>query len=79
MKMEEIERYTIERTVIERRVIVCPREVASAILQSLVDTTGTAQDVGWRSIFSGPYTNRDMFPKCDMTRSKLILERELER
>ena len=60
----------VERKVIEQLVIVGPTEQSKAVMNELFDA-------GFRMIQQGPYTNRDMFPSCDVTRFLYHAEREM--
>lgn len=54
---------------LERIRVIVPRAEADRVLKEL-------HEDGWRAIRSGPYTNRAMHPRADITRSLFIAERE---
>jgi hypothetical protein len=60
------------RTIIERIEIVGPVSERQAVFDSL-----PVED-GWSFKSGGPYTNKKMFPKCDTSRFRLTVEREVK-
>jgi hypothetical protein len=65
-------KYIRKREEIERIRVIVPKAAGSAVLSEL-------HDDDWRVIRLGPYTNKAMFPKCDMTRSLFVAERVIKR
>lgn len=55
---------------IERLTIVGPADKSIGIMNQLFKE-------GYRLTRSGPYTDRKIFPKCDVSRFLLIAEREM--
>ena len=70
--MPEIwDKHVTERQNIQRITLIGPMSQGQAIMKAL-------HDAGWRLTYSGPYSNRKMFPKVDMNQFHFIAERELE-
>jgi hypothetical protein len=65
----DIDRYTTKTEKFERRTFVGPFDESKEMLDAL----GTE----WHIIRSGPYTDRKMWPKVDVTRYMLIAERKI--
>jgi hypothetical protein len=63
--------WDVKRKQIERLTIVCPRNEAQGCLMWLSEN-------GYTCTRSGPYTDRDMYPRADISRSLFIAEREVE-
>lgn len=61
----------VETELIERRKIVGPMARSNEVMQHLYEQ-------GWRVTFSGSYTDRKMFPRCDGGRFLFHAERTIE-
>jgi len=71
MTQRIFDEYIKERVYIERIDVIGPMDEGETVLKALWAE-------GYRTIRSGPYTNRDMHPNVDMTRFLFIAEREIE-
>jgi hypothetical protein len=69
--MPAYDKFTKERSTLERRTLVSPMEKGQETLNAL-------HADGWRTVRSGPYTNKRMFPKVDINRFLFVAEREVE-
>jgi hypothetical protein len=70
-KTDHLAGCNVTRSVVERLDIVGPMEQAKAVKEHLFDA-------GFRTIRSGPYTDREMHPKADMTRFLFVVERVIK-
>lgn len=69
--MKTAERYIVKRESFERIEVVGPMAEGKRVLQEL-------HDAGWRTTRSGPYTDREIFPRADINRFLFIAEREIK-
>lgn len=60
--------YIVKKEVFERIRVICPASEGQAVLAEI-------HERGYRTIQSGAYTNKAMFPRCDDTRRLFIAER----
>lgn len=60
-----------KRQVFERVELIGPMDQGRAVLNELYDA-------GFRTIRSGPYTDKEMFPRCDDKLFQFIAEREVQ-
>lgn len=67
--MEELDDLTTKTEMIERRTLVGPTEKSDDIHARL------AQE-GFRLIRSGPYCDKKIWPKCDVSRFMIVAERD---
>lgn len=58
----------VESEQMEKVTVVGPMELSREVMKKMHDS-------GFRIMRSGPYTDLDMHPKCDMTRFLFIAER----
>ena len=63
--------FVVDRKIVEQITLVGPRSESTRVIDEL------SAD-GFRVTRSGPYTDKDLYPKLDMTRFLLKAERTLE-
>lgn len=65
---ELIEKFAVESGVIERHKMIVPAVDREAFWEA-------CKLEQWHVVHSGPYTDKKMFPKVDVTRSIFLIER----
>ena len=61
-----------EKVIVERITLIGPKDESKAAFDWLYEN-------GYHTIRSGPYTDREMYPKVDIGRFLIVAEREVEK